>query len=170
MAEAAAILGLDENDVVVNIQGDEPLLEPAMIEVLVEALISSECEMATLAYPGANREDFFDPNIVKVVVDRDGKALYFSRSPIPFPRDGQAGEPEFLKHLGFYAYRCRFLTKFTGIPPGRLEHMEKLEQLRALENGYSIQVAISPADSNSVDTPGDLRRILEIIACPEEKK
>jgi len=171
LAEAASILGLAQEDVVVNIQGDEPLLEPAIIEVLIRALISSaESEMSTLSFPSANKDEFLDPNVAKVVVDENGKALYFSRSPIPFPRDDQAGAPAFLKHLGFYAYRYRFLTKFTELPAGKLELVERLEQLRALENGFSIQVAISPADSQSVDTPGDLQRVLARMNCSEVEK
>lgn len=171
LAEAAALLGLAEDDVVVNIQGDEPLLESEMIEVLVGALLSSaECEMATLAFPSTEKEDFFDPNVAKVVVDEKGKALYFSRSPVPFPRDGRTEAPAFLKHLGYYAYRRRFLTTFTGLPAGKLENIEKLEQLRALEYGFSIQVAISPVDSESVDTPEDLKRVLALMGRMDTKK
>jgi 3-deoxy-manno-octulosonate cytidylyltransferase (CMP-KDO synthetase) len=166
LAEAALTLGLAEDDIIVNIQGDEPLLDPAMIEVLIEALKSSpDCEMATLAFPSTNKEDFFNPNVAKVVVDENGKALYFSRSPIPFPRDRQTGKPAFLKHLGFYAYRRRFLTEFTKLPAGKLEQIEKLEQLRALENGLPVRVALSPADSESVDTPADLQRVLALMGC-----
>jgi 3-deoxy-manno-octulosonate cytidylyltransferase (CMP-KDO synthetase) len=98
-----------------------------------------------------------------VVTDAKGKALYFSRSPIPFSRDGSSEKYLFLKHLGFYAYRRRFLRLFTALPPGELESMEKLEQLRALENGYAIAVALSPVDSRSVDTPEDLEKVREII-------
>jgi 3-deoxy-manno-octulosonate cytidylyltransferase (CMP-KDO synthetase) len=168
LAEAAGILALAEDDIVVNVQGDEPLLRPEMIEALIEALISSpDCEMSTLAFPGANEADFLDPNVAKVVVDGNGKALYFSRSPIPFPRDGRIGAPLFLKHLGFYAYRRWFLTRFTGLPTGKLERIEKLEQLRALENGFSIQVALSPGDSESVDTPEDVEKVLALLNCVE---
>lgn len=158
IAEAAGALGLADEDIVVNIQGDEPLLDPPMVEALVGAIVSfPDCAMATLAYPGADRRDFLSPHVVKVVVDGAGRALYFSRSPIPFSRDG--GAPGFLKHLGFYAYRRWFLARFASLPPGRLERIERLEQLRALEHGYSIRVAISPSDSLSVDTPEDLEKV-----------
>lgn len=161
--EAADLLGLADEDLIVNIQGDEPLLDPRMIGVLVRAAIEPGVEMATLAYPGASVEEFLDPNTVKVVTDAGGKALYFSRSPIPFSRDGAGGNLRFLKHLGFYAYRRRFLRQFTALPPGVLESTEKLEQLRALENGHSIRVALSPVDSLSVDTPEDLERVRAIF-------
>ena len=163
LAEAAETLGLDDEDIVVNIQGDEPLLKTAMIETLVEAIVSPpRFEMATLAFSTSNSGDFADPNVVKVVVDGSGRALYFSRSPIPFPRESEKPLP-FLKHLGFYAYRRRFLTQFTGLPDGKLERIEKLEQLRALEYGYAIRVALSPFDCESVDTPGDLQKVIELL-------
>lgn len=164
LAEAADLLGLAEDDIVVNVQGDEALLEPEMLETLIGAITGApDFPMATLAFPTGNREDYVNPNVVKAVVDRDGKALYFSRSPIPFPRDGMEGAPAFLKHMGFYAYRRWFLRQFTALPPGKLEQIEKLEQLRALENGYPILVAISPFDSESVDTPADLEKVLAVL-------
>lgn len=168
LAEAAGLLGLAGDDVVVNVQGDEPLLEPSMLEVLVAAILAPpHCEMATLAYPSSSEEEYLDPNVVKVVVDGDGNALYFSRAPVPFRR----GEPTgaFLKHLGFYAYRREFLERFTSMPPGKLEKIEKLEQLRALENGIRIRVAISPVDSIGVDTPGDLKTATAAIAAKERE-
>ena len=163
LAEAVDILGLAQDDIIVNIQGDEPLLDPAMIEVLVEAILSQPpCEMATLAYSSSSEQEFVDPNVVKVVVDRNAEALYFSRAPIPFHR----GEPvrSFLKHLGFYAYSRRSLARFAALPEGKLEKIEKLEQLRALENGFSIRVALSPVDSVAVDTPGDLSKTAELMS------
>ncbi|MCE5334866.1 MAG: 3-deoxy-manno-octulosonate cytidylyltransferase [Desulfobacteraceae bacterium] len=164
LAEAAESLCMTDGDVIVNIQGDEPLLEPAMLDILVDAVLAPpRPDMATLAFSSANRVEFQDPNVVKAVVDRNCRALYFSRAPVPFPRDAD-GEPAFLKHLGFYAYQKSFLTSFTALPPGKLERIEKLEQLRALENGYSIRVAISPFDSESVDTPEDLRRVISLVA------
>jgi len=163
LAEAAGILGLAEDDVVINVQGDEPLVEPVMIECLIEAIEqSSECPMATLAFVSENEVDYQSANVVKVVVDELGRALYFSRSPVPFRRD-VSGEPlSFLKHLGFYAYRYGFLKLFTGLPPGRLESLEKLEQLRVLEHGYAIQVALSPVETHGVDTPEDLQRLMSL--------
>jgi 3-deoxy-manno-octulosonate cytidylyltransferase (CMP-KDO synthetase) len=163
LAEAADILGLAQDDIIVNIQGDEPLLDDAMIEALAGAIVSPpHCEMATLAYRSQSEQEFVDPNVVKVVVDHNGKALYFSRAPIPFHR----AEPvrSFLKHLGFYAYRRNFLEKFTSLPAGKLEEIEKLEQLRALENGFSIRVALSPVDSVAVDTPEDLIRAAALMS------
>lgn len=164
LAEAADALGLAEGDIIVNIQGDEPLLEPAMVDTLVDAVLAPpRPDMATLAFACSNRDELYYQHIVKVVVDRSGKALYFSRAPIPFWRDVQA-EPAFLKHLGFYAYEKAFLSRFTTLPPGKLERIEKLEQLRALENGYSIRVALSPFDSESVDTPEDLEKVIGIVS------
>ncbi len=162
VAEACRILGVGGGAIVVNIQGDEPLLEPVMIELLVEALRKSQaCPMTTLAFPSASESEYRDPNVVKVVVNREGWALYFSRWPIPYTRDPVEGSaPRFLKHLGFYAYRQAFLQAFTCLPPGKLENIEKLEQLRALENGFPIRVALSPMETHGVDTPEDLERIL----------
>jgi 3-deoxy-manno-octulosonate cytidylyltransferase (CMP-KDO synthetase) len=165
LAEAADILGLAEEDIVVNIQGDEPLLDAEMIERLVEAALSHpHCEMSTLAFRCSNREEFLDPNVVKVVVDGNSNALYFSRAPVPFPRNDVACS--FLKHLGFYAYRRGFLATFTKLPAGSLEDIEKLEQLRALENGFSITVALSPVDSMAVDVPDDLAKVSALMSDP----
>ncbi|MCE5241881.1 MAG: 3-deoxy-manno-octulosonate cytidylyltransferase [Syntrophobacteraceae bacterium] len=167
LAEAGRLLGLLDDDIVVNIQGDEPLVEPVMIHRLIEALESSpEYPMATLAFRSASRADYLNPNIVKVVVDCRGRALYFSRSPIPAYRD--AGEKfEFFRHLGFYAYRHAFLQTFTGLPAGILEEAEKLEQLRAMEHGYGILVAPSPVETQGVDTPEDLAKLMTLL--PEER-
>lgn len=164
LAEAARLMGLDDGDIVVNIQGDEPLVDPRMIEALIEALAQgSDCPMATLAFPGHSLRDYENPNVVKVVSDSGGRALYFSRSPIPFARDRKTGGLAFLKHLGFYAYSASFLQTFTRLPPGRLEDIEKLEQLRALEHGYGIRIALSPVDTRGVDTPEDLARVIHIL-------
>ncbi len=159
LAEAASLLGLADEDIVVNIQGDQPLLAPEVIEELVKPLLlSSEVPMATVALPIENPEEITDPNRVKVVLDREGRALYFSRAPIPYFRPpGKA--PLYLRHIGLYAYRKAFLDLFVKLPPGVLEEAEKLEQLRALENGYSIAVAITRYDCPEVDTPEDLERI-----------
>jgi 3-deoxy-manno-octulosonate cytidylyltransferase (CMP-KDO synthetase) len=163
LAEASRIIGLSPDDIVVNIQGDEPLTEPIMIDLLVEAIEgTNRCPMATLAFLSRDRKDYLNPNVVKTVVDDLGRALYFSRSPIPYGRDVPEGEVEYLKHLGFYAYRASFLQTFAGLPPGKLELMEKLEQLRALEHGYTIQVAMSPVHTHGVDTPEDLQDLLSL--------
>jgi len=159
LAEAARLLKLADEDLVVNIQGDQPLVAPEAIEELVRPLLlSSEVPMATLAVPIENPEELTDPNRVKVVVDREGRALYFSRAPIPYFRPpGPA--PRYLRHIGLYAYRREFLDIFVKLPPGELERAEKLEQLRALENGYPIAVSITPYECPEVDTPEDLERL-----------
>lgn len=161
VAEVCRRLELDGDDIAVNIQGDEPLLQPVMIDQLVDALEeSSHCPMATLAFESTDDDDYRDPNVVKLIVDRLRRALYFSRSPIPCLRDAAEGPLLFLKHLGFYAYRHAFLQTFTTLEQGKLERLEKLEQLRALEYGYSIKVAFSPVDTLGVDTPEDMARLL----------
>ena len=150
LAEAARKLGLGSADWIVNVQGDEPEVDSARTRAAT---------MATLAYETADPEAYIDPNVVKVVTDRNGRALYFSRAPIPRRRDA-ANEPlRFLKHLGFYAYRADFLQTFAALPPTPLEVTEMLEQLRALEHGYVIRVALSPKDSHGIDTPEDLVRL-----------
>jgi 3-deoxy-manno-octulosonate cytidylyltransferase (CMP-KDO synthetase) len=164
VAEAARQLMLKDDAIVVNIQGDEPLLKAEMIDSLVGNLQENiNVPMATLAYPQTAKDDFTDPGVTKVVLDAQGRALYFSRSPIPAVRDGSP-VPTYYKHLGFYGYRNGFLQKFTRLSPGVLEKLEQLEQLRALEHGFSISVVMSPFDSTSVDTPEDLalvRRVME---------
>ncbi|SMC25172.1 3-deoxy-manno-octulosonate cytidylyltransferase (CMP-KDO synthetase) [Desulfacinum hydrothermale DSM 13146] len=158
LAEAAHILGLQAHDLVVNIQGDEPGVSPEMIEALIaEALRPPLLAMATLAFPCQSAGDYTDPNVVKVVRNAQGNALYFSRSPIPCRRDAQDEPMTFLKHLGLYAYRKEFLCRFTRLAPTPLERMERLEQLRALEHGYTIRVGLSPSETVGVDTPEDLR-------------
>jgi 3-deoxy-manno-octulosonate cytidylyltransferase (CMP-KDO synthetase) len=161
LAEACRLLGLQEDDLIVNIQGDEPLLEPLMIDLLVEALEQApEVPMATLASVSRSGEAFTDPNVVKVVVNSRMQALYFSRAPIPCRRDATSSPHEFLRHLGFYAYRQAFLQQFTRLSPGELERVEQLEQLRAMEHGHPIQVALSPFETQGVDTLEDLQKIV----------
>ena len=164
VAEAARKLILTDDAIVVNIQGDEPLLRAEMIDSLVQNLQeNSDFPMTTLAYPDTDKNDRTDPGVVKVVLDAKGRALYFSRSPIPAVRD-RSSPPPYYKHLGFYGYRNGFLQEFTKLSPGVLEKLEKLEQLRALEHGFSISVVITPFDSISVDTPEDLARVRKIMA------
>lgn len=164
LVEASELLNLSDDDIVVNIQGDEPLVDSAMLECLVAALENSpDLPMATLAFQSENETDYLNPNVVKVVVDRYWKALYFSRSPLPCRRDARDKPLTFLKHLGFYAYRCTFLRTFAALTPGVLEDLEKLEQLRALEHGYPIQVALSPIETMGVDAPEDIRRVEMLI-------
>ncbi len=157
LAEAARSIPAD---VYVNIQGDEPMMSPRNIDRAVEALLDSENrEIATLAIP-MPPADASDPNTVKVAVARDGRALYFSRAPIPFPR---SGAPAYRKHLGLYAYRAAALAELAALPPSPLEKTESLEQLRWLEAGYDIWVAQALSDSIGVDTPEDLARVEELL-------
>ncbi len=149
-----------ECDLVINIQGDEPLVKGPMIDSLVETLSSDDgVPMATLAHP-MNDEEAVDPNAVKVVCDMRGRALYFSRSPIPFLRREQPeGAQRFMKHVGIYGYRRDFLLKFAALPPSPLERAEGLEQLRALEYGFPIRVVETSYRVVGVDTPDDLARV-----------
>ncbi|QDU21473.1 3-deoxy-manno-octulosonate cytidylyltransferase [Urbifossiella limnaea] len=157
VAEVARGIGAD---VVVNVQGDEPQLEPAAIDQLVGLLVADPgSDMATLATPLPDRESYLSPNVVKVVCDDRGRALYFSRSPIPMTRDGEpdlaARPPRYLQHLGVYAYRRAFLLRLAGLPPHPLEEAEKLEQLRVLGAGGTIQVGRVAQAHRGVDTPAD---------------
>ena len=153
-------------DIFVNVQGDEPLIEPAAINELVEAIQSDgEVQVATLAVPITHPPDIMDPNVCKVVLDFDGNGLYFSRAPIPWVRDrGGAVHARHLKHLGLYAFRREALLDFATFPQGDLERVEQLEQLRWLENGYRIRVAETEHDSVSVDVPDDVARIEALLA------
>lgn len=153
-------------EIFVNVQGDEPLIEPAAIDELVAAIQSDdEVDVATLAVPIHNPPDIMDPNICKVVLDFDGNALYFSRAPIPWVRDREAPvHVRHLKHLGLYAFRREALLEFATFPQGDLERIEQLEQLRWLENGYRIRVAETEHDSVSVDVPEDVARIEALLA------
>ena len=153
---AAALKGI-EADVVINVQGDEPLLPTEAINSLIDRMLQSDSpEMATIGVQGS-REELDNPNKVKLVKSNSGKALYFSRSMIPFLRTGGVDMPVYL-HWGIYAYRRDVLEKFVNMPAGSLENCEKLEQLRALENDIDIQVLITDLESVGVDTPEDLVR------------
>jgi len=165
LAEAATILNIPEQDVVVNIQGDQPLFPAAVIEQVADPLLEDPAlPMSTLIYKIIRPEEINDPNHVKTVFDRNGRALYFSRSPIPFQMDPhEVVVPTYYKHLGFYAYRKGFLLTFVGLPEGEWERFEKLEQLRALEYGYAIKVVLTEYDSVEVDTPQDLKRVEELL-------
>jgi 3-deoxy-manno-octulosonate cytidylyltransferase (CMP-KDO synthetase) len=163
VAEAAATRTAD---VIVNIQGDEPLIDPHAIDSLVAPFLSEPgLSMTTLAVPIRTAEDIEDPSVVKVVVDRQGYALYFSRFPIPYHRDahGAVSLTPRLKHIGLYAYRADFLQAFTRMEPAPLEKSEALEQLRALENGERIFVVLTEHDAVSVDTPEDLERVRRMM-------
>lgn len=162
IAQAASILSLNGNDVVVNIQGDQPLFEPSMIQEVCDPLLEDESiSMSTLIYPIVRDEEITHPNAVKTVFDRYGFALYFSRSTIPHSRRSDQ-TPVYYKHHGIYAYRNDFLQRFSRLPVSPLEALEGLEQLRALENGFRIKVVITDKDSIEVDTPQDLERVRQI--------
>ncbi len=165
LAEAAELLSISEHDVVVNIQGDQPLFPAEVVEQVAGPLLEDPAlPMSTLIYKIVRSEEIDDPNHVKTVFDRDNYALYFSRSSIPFQRNPEEVEsPTYYKHLGFYAYRKGFLLTFVALPEGEWERFEKLEQLRALEYGYKIKVVLTEHDSIEVDTPEDLRRVEEYI-------
>jgi 3-deoxy-manno-octulosonate cytidylyltransferase (CMP-KDO synthetase) len=149
----------------VDVQGDEPLIEPAAIDQAVEALrADTEASVATLAVPISNPADIMDPNVVKVVLDFDGNALYFSRAPIPWVRDrGGPVHARHLKHLGLYSFRREALLDFPTFPQGDLERVEQLEQLRWLENGYRIRVVETEFDSIGVDVPEDVLRVEQLL-------
>jgi 3-deoxy-manno-octulosonate cytidylyltransferase (CMP-KDO synthetase) len=165
LAEANAVVGAAA---VINVQGDEPLVTGEQIRALAVGL-EGEAAMSTLAIPFTRPEDFANPNQVKVVRDRAGYALYFSRSPMPYPRDraGQVDAAWLLanpcyRHLGLYAYKAEFLQAFSSLKPGELEGLEKLEQLRAMEHGYRIHVGITAQVTIGIDTPED---VAEFEAC-----
>ena len=153
LAEAADILNLPDEDVVVNVQGDQPAFDPRLISEVIEPLVQEpDLEMSTPIIRTDDAGEINDPNHVKVVFDRKLTALYFSRAPIPWPREGN--ESYYYKHIGIYAYRASFLRLFVRLEPGRLENLEKLEQLRAMEHGRKIRVVITELDSPEVDATG----------------
>ena len=166
LAEACGVLGLADDDIVVNVQGDEPLIDPALIDAVAALLIQRpDCAMSTAAHSIEQMADLLNPNIVKVVLDARQTALYFSRAPIPAARDfagkawWEAGSllPKPLRHVGIYGYRVGFLRQFPTLPPAPMELLEALEQLRALWHGHRIAVHITErALGHGVDTPEDL--------------
>ncbi len=173
IAEAAAALRLAPEEIVVNVQGDEPLIAPALIgEVarLFERL--PEASMTTACHPIRDAQEFANPNVVKVVLDERGYALYFSRAPIPSRRergaaraDAADGPPAAYRHVGIYGYRAQFLVRFAALAPAPLERIEALEQLRALWHGFRIGVAVSTAEvPPGVDTPQDLEAVRRMLA------
>lgn len=172
IAEVAAREGWDESETVVNVQGDEPLLPPVLVRQVAELLGErATAGVATLATPIESLAEFLDPNVVKVTVARTGLALYFSRAPIPWPRDGAvrglASQTQFggaLRHLGLYAYRVGVLKRLTAMPPSALEEGEKLEQLRALDNGIAIAVGLArERPGPGVDTEEDLAAVAHLL-------
>lgn len=171
LAEACVLLGLDGDDVVVNVQGDEPLIDPLLVRRCAELLAERpDCVMSTAAHPLHNAVDYLNPNVVKVVLDAAGRALYFSRAPIPWQRDGatvtasgatpQLPRPAPLRHLGLYGYRAAYLRRFPGLAAAPLESTEALEQLRVLWHGDRIAVHVAAQGPGpGVDTPEDLARV-----------
>lgn len=160
LSEAARALGLDDDEVVVNVQGDEPELDPALIDAAVTALVSSGAEIGTVASPLGPGQSVADPNIVKAVLRADSTALYFSRAPVPFDRDAGAGHGGALRHVGLYAYRAGFLHRYAALAPTPLETLEKLEQLRALEHSHRIAVAVMASSHEGIDTPEQYERFV----------
>lgn len=177
LAEACTLLGWQDDDIVVNVQGDEPLMDPRLIEAVARELHQRpDCVMSTAAHAIESAGDFANPNVVKVVLDRQQTALYFSRAPIPWWRDGMAQawnagiqilppQPAALRHIGIYAYRVGFLKQFPQLEPAPIEQCESLEQLRVLWHGERIAVHVTDhAPGPGVDTPEDLERVRAIVA------
>jgi 3-deoxy-manno-octulosonate cytidylyltransferase (CMP-KDO synthetase) len=163
LAEACEQLALDGDDVVVNVQGDEPLIDPALIDAAAALLVARpDCVMATAAHHIDDIAEFVNPNVVKVVVDAGDRALYFSRAPIPYWRDGAGAmpQPAPLRHIGLYAYRAGFLRRFPALQSAPIERIESLEQLRVLWHGERIAVhRAASRPGPGVDTPADLERV-----------
>lgn len=172
LAEACEILGLQGDDAVVNVQGDEPLIDVRLIDAVARLLHERpQASMSTAAHPISSVEEFTNPNVVKVVLQADGIAMYFSRAPIPWWRDSFGGgitalpQPQPLRHIGIYGYRAGFLRAFPALPPAPVEQCEALEQLRALWHGHRIAVHVTPEDPGAgVDTPDDLARVRKQFA------
>lgn len=161
-------------DVVVNVQGDEPFVRASQVNGAVEQVLNG-FDIGTVAAPVRTRDAWLDPSVVKVTRRTDGAALYFSRSPIPYRRDGEPTEAElgrepYLRHVGIYAYRPRVLAKWVSLPPSRLEEVERLEQLRALEAGLTIGVGLTREAEGGVDTPADARRAEQRIVAGEHSR
>ena len=175
IAEVAEVFGWRDDDIVVNVQGDEPLIDPALVGAVARALAAdADAAIATAAHAIDSIDDLMNPNVVKVVSDAAGRALYFSRAPIPWPRDAFACSRDALpqglaarRHIGLYAYRVSFLRRYGQLTPGPLEQWESLEQLRALWHGFRIRVIdCAHAPAPGVDTPEDLARVRQVFAAP----
>jgi 3-deoxy-manno-octulosonate cytidylyltransferase (CMP-KDO synthetase) len=163
--EAATILGLGENETILNVQGDEPFIEPEVVQKLLRLTQQESTNPNTLmssCYKRITQESATNPNMVKVVTTKGEKALYFSRSLIPFPRDGESHT--YKGHLGLYGFTMKSLQTFCSLPPAPLEELEKLEQLRALYNGYSVAMTEVETNSFGIDTPEDLERALKVFS------
>lgn len=166
LAEAAAQVGLSDDDLIINVQGDQPLVHPQSVEDVMRPFLQDydgSFQMSTLAYAITDEREIHDPKDVKLTFDQRGNALYFSRAAIPFGRD--AWTHKVYKHLGVYAYTKSFVDNFNRLTPGVLEEIEKLEQLRVLENGEKIRVVVTQHDSLEVDLPEDVARIEQALNC-----
>jgi 3-deoxy-manno-octulosonate cytidylyltransferase (CMP-KDO synthetase) len=164
IAEAASLKDLEDEDLVINIQGDQPTFDPLCLPYLIRPLVKdASLPMSTLVFKITDDREVQDIKNVKTVWDKEGFALFFSRAPIPHYRDS-GSEKIYYKHLGFYAYRRKFLKTFASLPLGEWESAEKLEQLRALEYGYKIKIVESPSDSYEVDTPSDIEVAERILS------
>ncbi len=166
-SDRIALVAKNRNaDIVVNIQGDEPLIDPQMIDRTIQQLINNpDAAAATAVKRIGSSKELFDPNVVKAVLDNNGNALYFSRSPVPYVRDAHdqndwIGQTTIYKHFGLYVYRGEFLQHYTRLSPSPLEQSEKLEQLRILEHGFTITCVVTEYESFPVDTPEDLQRVI----------
>ncbi|RBQ03325.1 3-deoxy-manno-octulosonate cytidylyltransferase [Pedobacter miscanthi] len=164
---AEVIEQLPGYDIVINIQGDEPFIEPAQIELLASCFSEEKVQLATLIKSIHSQESVYNPNSPKVVIDVNGRAMYFSRSPIPFIRNGEPGiwaeKHQFYKHIGIYGYRTESLKAITKLPPSSLEIAESLEQLRWIENGFYIQTKITDLETVAIDTPEDLLKLNNLL-------
>ena len=166
IAEVLTKLNIDDNEVVVNVQGDEPMLDPQVIDQVASNLDKSNMQMATLCEPVVDKSQYLDPNCVKVVFDKLGKALYFSRAAIPFFRDEQDFDLSLCyKHIGIYAYRAKFIKQYLDMASSRFEQVEKLEQLTVLNEGFDIHVESACGDTGfGVDTQEDLNKVRDALA------
>jgi 3-deoxy-manno-octulosonate cytidylyltransferase (CMP-KDO synthetase) len=166
LAEVAQLLKLSANTLLVNVQGDEPLIPPELINQVAQTLANNpQCAISTIAVPITEKSEIDNPNVVKVVLNHANEAMYFSRAPIPFVRDAQSAQKiEYLRHLGIYAYRADFLQAYAKLKPAPPEQAEALEQLRALWNGYriAVHIALDPPAAG-VDTPEDLERVRRLL-------
>ncbi len=156
----AEVASASNAEIIVNIQGDEPLIDPAAIDIAILGLLNDDdVPMGTLKKRIERASEITDPNVVKVVSDRHGNAIYFSRSPIPYVRESAGESTAYFKHIGLYVYRRDFLLSYSDLPVGPLERAERLEQLRAIENGHKIRVVETEYESLGVDTPEDWERV-----------
>ena len=164
---AEVIEKMPDFDIVINIQGDEPFIEPAQIDLLASCFTEEKVQLATLIKPIESQESIYNPNSPKVVIDVNGRAMYFSRSPIPFIRNGEPGvwaeKHRFYKHIGIYGYRTESLKAITKLPPSSLEIAESLEQLRWIENGFYIQTKVTDLETVAIDTPEDLKKLNKLL-------